>query len=52
MNNPARGHRIACCHFQERRDRRPVELANENCLEAGGGWRDKSLGVWRIAEIG
>jgi hypothetical protein len=30
----------------------PVELLNENCLEAGGGWRDKSLGVWRLAEIG
>jgi hypothetical protein len=29
----------------------PVELLNENCLEAGGGWRDKSLGVWRIAQI-
>jgi hypothetical protein len=29
----------------------PVELINENCLEAGGGWRDKSLGVWRLAEI-
>jgi hypothetical protein len=28
----------------------PVELLNENCLEAGGGWRDKSLGVWRPAE--
>jgi hypothetical protein len=28
----------------------PVELLNENCLEAGGGWRDKSLGVWRLAE--
>jgi len=28
----------------------PVELINENCLEAGGGWRDKSLGVWRLAE--
>lgn len=27
----------------------PVELLNENCLEAGGGWRDKSLGVWRLA---
>jgi Methyltransferase domain len=27
---------------------RPVELLNENCLEAGGGWRDKSLGVWRL----
>jgi len=29
----------------------PVELLNENCLEAGGGWRDKSLGVWRLVEI-
>ena len=29
----------------------PVELLNENCLEAGGGWRDKSLGVWRLAAI-
>jgi hypothetical protein len=29
----------------------PAELLNENCLEAGGGWRDKSLGVWRLAEI-
>jgi hypothetical protein len=30
----------------------PVELLNENCREAGGGWRDKSLGAWRLAEIG
>jgi len=29
----------------------PVELLNENCQEAGGGWRDKSLGVWRLSEI-
>jgi len=29
----------------------PVELLNENCQEAGGGWRDKSLGAWRLAEI-
>jgi SAM-dependent methyltransferase len=29
----------------------PVELINENCTEAGGGWRDKSLGAWRLAEI-
>ena len=29
----------------------PVELLNENCLEAGCGWRDKSLGVWRVAEM-
>ena len=27
---------------------RPVELINENCTEAEGGWRDKSLGVWRL----
>jgi 2-polyprenyl-3-methyl-5-hydroxy-6-metoxy-1,4-benzoquinol methylase len=27
----------------------PLELVNENCLEAGGGWRDKSLGVWRLS---
>ena len=30
----------------------PVELVNENCQEAGGGWGDKSLGVWRVSEIG
>jgi SAM-dependent methyltransferase len=30
----------------------PAELLNENCQEAGGGWRDKSLGVWRITEPG
>jgi hypothetical protein len=29
----------------------PAELLNENCMEAGGGWRDKSLGVWRLVEI-
>jgi SAM-dependent methyltransferase len=29
----------------------PVELLNENCTEAGGGWRDKSLGVWRLSHI-
>jgi 2-polyprenyl-3-methyl-5-hydroxy-6-metoxy-1,4-benzoquinol methylase len=27
---------------------RPAELVNENCMEAGGGWRDKSLGAWRL----
>lgn len=27
----------------------PVGLINENCTEAGGGWRDKSLGVWRLS---
>jgi hypothetical protein len=30
----------------------PVEMLNENCTEAGGGWRDKSLGVWRLVETG
>jgi 2-polyprenyl-3-methyl-5-hydroxy-6-metoxy-1,4-benzoquinol methylase len=29
----------------------PVELLNENCTEAGGGWRDKSLGVWRLSDL-
>ena len=29
----------------------PAELLNENCMEAGGGWRDKSLGVWPLADI-
>jgi len=29
----------------------PVELLNENCTEAGGGWRDKSLGVWRLSNL-
>jgi len=29
----------------------PVELINENCTEADGGWRDKSLGVWRLAGL-
>jgi hypothetical protein len=29
----------------------PQTLLNENCTEAGGGWRDKSLGVWRLSEI-
>jgi hypothetical protein len=27
----------------------PLELLNENCMEADGGWRDKSLGVWRMS---
>jgi hypothetical protein len=31
---------------------RPVELIDEGCEEAGGGWRDKSLGVWRLAGLG
>jgi Methyltransferase domain len=29
----------------------PVELLNEDCREAGGGWRDKSLGVWRLSNL-
>ena len=29
----------------------PVALLNEDCREAGGGWRDKSLGVWRLADL-
>jgi hypothetical protein len=29
----------------------PVALLDENCLESGGGWRDKSLGVWRLSEL-
>jgi hypothetical protein len=27
----------------------PLEQLNEECDEAGGGYRDKSLGVWRLA---
>src|SRR5260370_33970535 len=30
----------------------PVALLNENCTEAGGGWRDKSPGVCRLAGLG
>ena len=29
----------------------PLEILNENCIEAGGGWHDKSLGVWRLSNI-
>jgi hypothetical protein len=29
----------------------PVELVNEDCTEAGGGWRDKSLGAWRLSTV-
>jgi hypothetical protein len=29
----------------------PFAILNENCEEAGGGWRDKSLGVWRLADL-
>jgi len=30
---------------------RPVELINENCTDACGGWRDKILGVWRLSSV-
>jgi len=26
-------------------------LINERCDEGGGGWRDKSLGLWRLDEL-
>ena len=29
----------------------PRELINEACEEGGGGWRDKSLGLWRLEEL-
>jgi hypothetical protein len=29
----------------------PLELINERCDEGDGGWRDKSLGLWRIADL-
>jgi hypothetical protein len=29
----------------------PAELINERCDEGDGGWRDKSLGLWLIAEL-
>jgi 2-polyprenyl-3-methyl-5-hydroxy-6-metoxy-1,4-benzoquinol methylase len=29
----------------------PVDLIDEHCTEAAGGWRDKSLGAWRLADI-
>ncbi|MBR0975274.1 MULTISPECIES: class I SAM-dependent methyltransferase [Bradyrhizobium] len=29
----------------------PRELINEGCEEGGGGWRDKSLGLWRLDEL-
>ncbi len=29
----------------------PLALLNENCTEAGGGYADKSLGVWRVADM-
>ncbi len=29
----------------------PLELINERCDEGGGGWQDKSLGLWRLADL-
>jgi hypothetical protein len=29
----------------------PRELINERCDESDGGWRDKSLALWRLADI-
>jgi hypothetical protein len=29
----------------------PVELINERCGEGEGGWDDKSLGLWRLADL-
>ena len=29
----------------------PIELLNERCQEAGGGWRDKSLGLWELSGL-
>ena len=29
----------------------PLELINENCRADGGRWADKSLGLWRIADL-
>jgi hypothetical protein len=29
----------------------PLELINERCGEGDGGWQDKSLGLWRLADL-
>jgi hypothetical protein len=29
----------------------PQELINERCTEAGGGWSDKSLGLWLLCDL-
>lgn len=29
----------------------PLEMINERCDEGGGGWQDKSLGLWRLADL-
>jgi hypothetical protein len=28
-----------------------ADLINERCDEGGGGWQDKSLGLWRLADL-
>jgi hypothetical protein len=30
----------------------PDALINDRCEEGGGGWRDKSLGLWRLEDVG
>ncbi|MBL0029993.1 MAG: hypothetical protein IPO95_13365 [Rhodanobacteraceae bacterium] len=30
---------------------KPFEIISEACTENGGGFADKSLGLWRIADI-
>lgn len=30
---------------------RPIELINENCTEANGKYKSKSLGLWKISDI-
>jgi hypothetical protein len=29
----------------------PLQLINERCDESDGGWRDKSLALWRLADL-
>ena len=29
----------------------PLELVNEHCTEGGGTYADKSLGLWRVADL-
>jgi hypothetical protein len=29
----------------------PLQIIKENCTEAGGSFRDKSLGLWRLADL-
>lgn len=30
----------------------PLQLLNEGCTEGGGAFKDKSLGLWRLSDIG